>query len=180
MPRAICGHSRLRPKPEFTYHARRGPLLTSPSHDAWLCFFCLLMTVSDGATLPLFWPTVRGGGNDGEAHADNVTTNLQRRFVAKKRQSTSSLPHRPSPIYPILTFVSLATKGDLDVNSHLFPLLSPLQSHAIPKHCKTMSTFVLAIVMFCISFSRQAGVDKRSLLIVNLSVDLCPIYLPLS
>ena len=28
--------------------------------------------------------------------------------------------------------------------------------------------------------SRQAGVDKRSLLIVNLFVDLCPIYLPLS
>ena len=29
-------------------------------------------------------------------------------------------------------------------------------------------------------FARQAGVDKRSLLIVNLFVDLCPIYLPLS
>ena len=28
--------------------------------------------------------------------------------------------------------------------------------------------------------TRQAGVDKRSLLIVNLFVDLCPIYLPLS
>ena len=30
------------------------------------------------------------------------------------------------------------------------------------------------------ALSRQAGVDKRSLLIVNLFVDLCPIYLPLS
>ena len=28
--------------------------------------------------------------------------------------------------------------------------------------------------------ARQVGVDKRSLLIVNLFVDLCPIYLPLS
>ena len=28
--------------------------------------------------------------------------------------------------------------------------------------------------------TRQAGVDKQSLLIVNLFVNLCPIYLPLS
>ena len=35
-------------------------------------------------------------------------------------------------------------------------------------------------LLHCELLTRQAGVDERSLLIVNLFVDLCPIYLPLS
>ena len=58
-------------------------------------------------------------------------------------------------------------------------------------HSGTYSTFPMSwplgyllyigrLTKFIAGFTRQAGVDKRNLLIVNLVVDLCPIYLPLS